>query len=106
MTYYHLKDMQNFGQIMHSGRNSKDKEELKDGLLSFISVDHSEKEMKKLRKLSVGELCEMFEFDIEETSSPIEEDHLEEQVCPRCMENCLYDNSKDLNICPRCGEGL
>lgn len=66
--YYHLRDLQNGGHLMASGRNSKTLKDLKEGLLSYLSGDHTDKEIKKLNKMTVHDIAEMYEFHIETTN--------------------------------------
>ena len=70
--YYHLFDLQN-SEVMESGKNSNNREELKDGLLSYISVDFSEndRDWKIIKKMSVEEIAEMWEFAIQTTENKI-----------------------------------
>jgi len=70
---------------MESGRNSENLEELKEGLLSYISIDYPSekpnsndedelqewKDWQTIQNLPVQELCEMWEFSIEETPHKI-----------------------------------
>lgn len=70
MTYYHLHCLQNH-VLMATGRNSETLADLKDSLLSFLSADHDDAELEELNKLPTRELCEMYEFGIEETDKPL-----------------------------------
>lgn len=58
-------------EYMHSGRNSATKEEVKEGLLSFLSGDHTDEDLATLAKATPDELAEMYQFEIEEHSEPI-----------------------------------
>lgn len=74
--FYHLWCTQN-GRYMASGSNSKSLKELKAGLISYISADYSESDpdWKKIKKMSVEDICEMWEFEIQTTAEPIEYDN-------------------------------
>lgn len=66
---------QNAGQIMCSGSDSKSLEELKEGLLEYVSVDYPSEDdgsedwqdWQRIQKLSVEELCEIWGFSIKKT---------------------------------------
>ena len=62
--YYSLFDHQ-VGRYMATGENSESKEEVKDALLSYLSADHDEDELKELAILPPDELAAMYEFEIE-----------------------------------------
>jgi hypothetical protein len=51
-------------RIMAIGRNSEKRPELKEAILSFVSIDHDDEEMKKLGSMKLNDLCDMFEFKI------------------------------------------
>lgn len=63
------------GRIMASGKNSKTLYEVKEGLLSYLSGDHNEKEIKRLSKLSPDELAEMYDFTIFEHYELLDEEN-------------------------------
>lgn len=66
--YYHLLCTQNHN-IMASGSNSKTKKELKEGLLSYIRTD--EVDWKRIKKMSVEDICKMWEFEIVKTKNKV-----------------------------------
>ena len=88
--YYSLADDQNNGQLMWSGLNSTSLDELKDGLLSYISIDYSTepydgweneeegergyKDWLEIQKLTVFQLADMWEFGIIEHTKPFKDD--------------------------------
>lgn len=67
--YYHLLCLQNHNMIA-SGSNSRTKKELKEGLLSYLSGDFNAP-LRKLKKMKVEEICEMYEFEIVKTKKKI-----------------------------------
>jgi len=77
-TYYHLFDLQN-SQLMATGSNSESLEELKEALLSYVSIDYPSEDdgseewqdWQTIQRMSVQELCEMWEFSIEQTPHKI-----------------------------------
>ena len=62
-------------EYMASGRNSATKEEVKEGLLSFLSGDHDEEDIKRLSVYKPDELAEMYEFEIHEHDEPLPENY-------------------------------
>lgn len=74
--YYRLLDLQT-GGTMATGCNDRSLEELKNSLISYLSADHNEDDpdWKTIQTLSCEELCEMFEFDIEESETLFEENY-------------------------------
>ena len=64
---YALFDLQT-GNYMATGYGANSLDELKDAILSYVSVDYDEQDddWKSIQKLSVDELCEMWEFSIEQ----------------------------------------
>lgn len=51
-------------QTMATGRNCITKEEVKSELLSYLSGDHNNEQIKNLSKLKPDTLAEMYEFEI------------------------------------------
>jgi hypothetical protein len=74
--YYQLWCLQNH-RYMASGSNSKSLRELKAGLVSYISNDYNENDpdWKKIKRMSVEDICEMWQFEIQTTDEPIEYDN-------------------------------
>lgn len=69
--YFHLFCCQN-GDVMETGKNTETLEELKDELLSYISVDVEEEDEETLKNMSVEEIATMWEFDVIITTTKIQ----------------------------------
>ena len=72
MKHYHLYCLQNNG-LMATGLNSRTKEEVKDSLISYLSADHNDDNLKTLETINPDELAEMYEFEIQSTDKKIKE---------------------------------
>lgn len=92
--YYSLWDLQN-GGYMATGLNSKTKEQVKEGLLSYYSADHDEKSLKSLSKMTPDEVAEHGEFEIHEHKELIEDETSIDAG------ECLHNFQDD--ICKVCG---
>ena len=68
--YYHLFCLQN-NEVMETGRNSTSVEELKKGLMAYLSVDMDEEQQKDWEKLPVEEIASQHDFSIEQTPNKI-----------------------------------
>ena len=71
--YYALEDRQNGGNLMHTGRNSRNLAELRAALLSYIKPDIEEEDRATLQAASVNDLAEWWDFDITAQDKPYEE---------------------------------
>jgi len=60
---------------MATGRNSASKEEVKEGLISYLSGDHDDEDIKRLSEFKPDELAEMHEFEIHEHDEPLSENY-------------------------------
>ncbi len=67
--YYALFCLQT-GNYMATGLNDKSERELKQSLISYLSIDNS---LSKLKKTSLNELCLLNEFRIETQNTPYHE---------------------------------
>lgn len=75
MPYYALRDKQD-SSILSTGRNSTNKEEMKENLINFIKAGHIEAEdeeayIEAIRKLSADEIASSLELEIIEDQYPI-----------------------------------
>lgn len=68
--YYHLWDYQ-ANNYLHTGRNSESIGDLREPFLSYLSVDHEKKELKKFAKMDMLELANMFDFEVQQTKEKI-----------------------------------
>jgi len=73
--YYALADMQNEGRLMATGRNDISLKELKKSLLGYLSGDHDDNELKKLKKIPMKELCAIYEFKIVKRDKKFQENY-------------------------------
>jgi len=80
--YYFLEDLQNYGQIMETGKNCTSLNKLHEELLSYISIDypispddaydyHSWEDWQNIQKMRLSELAEMWGFKIRWSSRKI-----------------------------------
>jgi hypothetical protein len=74
--YYALYDNQT-GDYMATGRNDRSKKQVKESLLSYLSVDHTISELRTLSEATADELASMYEFTIDEQHTPFDEDNLD-----------------------------
>jgi len=58
---------------MATGYNDENKEELKESLISYLSADMDEDEEKELRNMTVEEIANIYDFEIEENNIKFEE---------------------------------
>lgn len=70
--YYRLLDLQ-VPRYMATGYNDENKEELKESLISYLSADMDEDEEKELRNMTVEEIANIYDFEIEENNIKFEE---------------------------------
>ena len=71
--YYRLFDKQT-GRYMSTGYNVTSKKELKNDILSYVSVDTDKEEMKKLGELKVEDIANIMDFEIENQKNKFDEE--------------------------------
>jgi hypothetical protein len=71
--YYSLLDLQTT-RVMASGRNSETKDQVKQGQLSYHSIDHSPTELALLAKKPPDEVAAYADFEIFEHDELIDDD--------------------------------
>lgn len=70
--YYALFCLQNH-ELMATGRNDTSLKEIKESLLSYLSADHDDKELKSLAKMSAKGIADLYDFEILSQAEKFEE---------------------------------